>query len=98
MEETTVDVQNKFKDLGCYVVNVGELLTEIGDKFVEENNKIVISWPDGYRDLIQTLINKIDETLQECEGKELVFEVPQGIVGEIIKMVIKTLGFDVKFR
>ena len=93
-----IEIKNSLEDVGCYVTNVGELMTEIGDGFVTEDNKIVIKFPDGVKKLIQTLISKTDETLMECEGKELVFDVPEGVVGETIKFLVKSLGFEVKFK
>jgi hypothetical protein len=93
-----IEGKNTLEDVGCYVTNVGELMTAIGDGFVTEDNKVVVKFPDGVKTLIQTLIDKVDETLQECEGKELVFDVPEGVVGETVKFAVKALGFNVKFK
>ena len=93
-----VEVKNTLEDVGCYVTNVGELFTAIGQDFTTEDNKVVVAWPDGYRKLVQTLVDKVDETLQECEGKELVFDIPEGLGGELIKSAVKILGFEIKFK
>lgn len=81
---------------GCHTVNVGEFMTEIGEKYINTNGKIVLNYSTAVK-LIQFVYNKTNESFIECEGKELQIGLPSGMFGIILKMVLKTIGLEIKF-
>ena len=81
---------------GCHTVNVGEFMTELGDKYITTDGKIVLNYSTAVK-LIQFVYNKVDESFVECEGKELQIGLPSGMSGLILKMVLKTIGLEIKF-
>jgi hypothetical protein len=84
------------KKAGCHTVNVGEFMTELGDKYIDTNGKIVLNYSTAVK-LIQFVYNKTNESFIECEGKELQIGLPSGMFGIILKMVLKTIGLEIKF-
>ncbi|NDG32784.1 hypothetical protein EB118_22280 [bacterium] len=84
------------KKAGCHTVNVGEFMEELGDKYIDTNGKIVLNYSTAVK-LIQFVYNKANESFVECEGKELQIGLPTGMFGMILKMVLKTIGLEIKF-
>lgn len=84
------------KKAGCHTVNVGEFMSELGDKYITTDGKVVLNYATAVK-LIQFVYNKVDESFVECEGKELQIGLPTGMFGMILKMVLKTIGLEIKF-
>jgi hypothetical protein len=84
------------KKAGCHTVNVGEFMEELGDKYINTEGKIVLNNATAVK-LIQFVYDKSNESFVECEGKELQIGLPTGMFGLILKMVLKTIGLEIKF-
>lgn len=84
------------KKAGCHTINVGEFMEELGDKYISTEGKIVLNYATSVK-LIQFVYNKANESFIECEGKELQIGLPIGMFGMILKMVLKTIGLEIKF-
>ncbi len=76
------------KKVGCYTINVGEMLTDLSETSTFEGDKIKISYTNILQ-LIQLLHDNIAETLQECEQKQLVITLPKGLIGSTIKTLVE---------
>jgi len=81
---------------GCHTVNVGEFMAEIGEKYINTDGKVVLNYSTAVK-LIQFVYDKTNESFIECEGKELQIGLPSGMFGIILKMVLKTIGLEIKF-
>jgi hypothetical protein len=84
------------KKAGCHTVNVGEFMEELGDKYINTEGKIVLNYATAIK-LVQFVYDKSNESFVECEGKELQIGLPTGMFGLILKMVLKTIGLEIKF-
>jgi hypothetical protein len=84
------------KKAGCHTVNVGEFMEELGDKYINTDGKVVLNYATAVK-LIQFVYDKTNESFVECEGKELQIGLPTGMFGMILKMVLKTIGLEIKF-
>jgi len=84
------------KKAGCHTVNVGEFMEELGDKYISTEGKIVLNYATAIK-LAQFVYDKTNESFVECEGKELQIGLPTGMFGMILKMVLKTIGLEIKF-
>jgi len=84
------------KKAGCHTVNVGQFMEELGDKYIDTNGKIVLNYSTAVK-LVQFVYDKTNESFVECEGKELQIGLPNGMFGMILKMVLKTIGLEIKF-
>jgi hypothetical protein len=84
------------KKAGCHTVNVGQFMEELGDKYIDTNGKIVLNYSTAVK-LIQFVYDKTNESFVECEGKDLQIGLPTGMFGMILKMVLKTIGLEIKF-
>ena len=71
------------KKAGCHTVNVGEFMSELGDKYINTDGKVVLNYATAVK-LIQFVYDKTNESFIECEGM-------------ILKMVLKTIGLEIKF-
>jgi hypothetical protein len=84
------------KKAGCHTVNVGQFMEELGDKYIDTNGKIVLNYSTAVK-LVQFVYDKTNESFVECEGKDLQIGLPTGMFGMILKMVLKTIGLEIKF-
>lgn len=84
------------KKAGCHTVNVGEFMSELGDKYISTDGKVVLNYTTAVK-LAQFVYDKANESFIECEGKELQIGLPSGMFGMILKMVLKTIGLEIKF-
>ena len=81
------------RDVECYSANLAEFAKELREKLIDPNT-------DGFKPVniefavatIQTSYNKLQETLLECEGKDLDIKLPDGAAGAIIKLLLEVLG------
>lgn len=78
---------------GCYAVNVGELLNEVDGQFFDDEGKFIELDFDETVKLLQIVWDKVKETAQECEGKEITVKLPQGVIGGIIAAALSVVGF-----
>ena len=69
-------------------------LDAIGDTW--KLGKIVLNYATAIK-LAQFVYDKTNESFVECEGKELQIGLPTGMFGMILKMVLKTIGLEIKF-
>lgn len=76
------------KDVGCYTMNLGEMLTDLSTSATFEGDKVKVSYQNVLQ-LIQILHDNIAETLQECEGKSFVITLPEGLIGATIKTLVE---------
>ena len=84
------------KKAGCHTVNVGEFMSELGDKYITTDGKVVLNYATAVK-LVQFVYDKTNESFVECEGIELQIGLPTGMFGMILKMVLKTIGLEIKF-
>jgi len=84
------------KKAGCHTVNVGEFMSELGDKYISTDGKVVLNYATAVK-LAQFVYDKSNESFIECEGKELQIGLPSGMFGIIIKMVLISIGLVIKF-
>ncbi len=76
------------KDAGCYTMNLGEMLTDLSTAATFEGDKVKVSYTSVLQ-LIQILHDNIAETLKECEGKDFVITLPQGLIGTTVKTLVE---------
>jgi hypothetical protein len=69
---------NEFKSnigkAGCHIENVGELIQSFDDKYVDVDGKVVKISGEVALKLMGDLFRKLQETFDECEGKEIQIE------------------------
>lgn len=78
------------KDLGCYTMNLGEMLTDLSTSATFEGDKVKVNYQNVLQ-LVQLLHDNIAETLQECEGKNFVITVPNNLIGATIQTIVKEI-------
>ena len=78
------------KDLGCYTQNLGELLTDLSMSAALEGDKVVIDYTNVLQ-IIQLLHDNVAETLQECEGKQLIFRIPNTFIAKTLVTTLKEI-------
>ena len=78
------------KDLGCYTQNLGELLTDLSVSAALEGDKVVIDYTNVLQ-ILQLLHDNIAETLQECEGKQLIFRIPNTFIAKTLVTTLKEI-------
>ena len=78
------------KDLGCYTQNLGELLTDLSVSAALEGDKVVIDYTNVIQ-IIQLLHDNVAETLQECEGKQLIFRIPNTFIAKTLVTTLKEI-------
>lgn len=75
----------------CYTMNIAELANEL-DEFVKDDGSTVeLDFQTTIR-LIQTVWDKIKETANECEGKELKVTLPDGLPGLLLQALLAGVG------
>ena len=90
--ETKGGLSEGIQKVECYVTNVSELLQAFEENYIEENNTIKINL-ETLLSILQMLWDKTKETSIECEGKELIVDMPDGVAGSIFKVVLDLLKF-----
>ena len=78
------------KDIGCYTQNLGELLTDLSMSAALEGDKVVIDYINVLQ-IIQLLHDNVAETLQECEGKQLIFRIPNTFIAKTLVTTLKEI-------
>ena len=54
------------KKAGCHTVNVGEFMSELGDKYITTDGKVVLNYATAVK-LIQFVYDKTNESFVECK-------------------------------
>lgn len=97
-----VSVKNLDKDLQkieCYLDNIQELIQEIRAKFIDpETGQLVDIDIKVAIEMINELIEKFVETAQECEGKQVAIEWPDGIAWTILRTILASIGLNLPIK
>ena len=76
----------------CYLGNLEELSAELDDVLVEDvDGKIKLGF-QGTVAVINAVWAKVKETAMECEGKEIVVDLPGGWPGLLISGALQAAG------
>lgn len=78
------------KNLGCYTQNLGELFTDLSVSAALEGDKVVIDYTNVLQ-ILQLLHDNVAETLQECEGKQLIFRIPNTFIAKTLVTTLKEI-------
>lgn len=86
-------MQTEFKTpigrIGCHTVNLGEFFQSLDSQFGNEvDGKVKIPFEKWFT-LMGLAWNKIQETYQECEGKEIVIEFGSTPFANVMEQLVK---------
>ena len=86
------------KDLGCYTQNLGEMLTDLSVSAAFEGDKVKIDYTSVI-EILKVIHDNVAETMQECEGKELIFVIPDTFIAKTLVAAIKDITkIDFKYE
>lgn len=88
------EFKSAFGRVGCHTVNIGEVLQAFDEKYVSEEGGIIKLNLAGYLGVSQMLINKLKESMKECENKDLVIDLGDGPAAEILESILRAIGFE----
>lgn len=88
------DFNSAFGKVGCHIENVGEILTQFDSDYVTEDGNIIKLNLAGYIGVSQLLINKLKESMEECEGKTIEIDLGDGPAATVLEGILKALGFN----
>lgn len=93
-EVTTTSLGDVLGKSECYLANFAELAKELGEVVVEDDGSVIKI--DSHKEVVailQVLWDKFKETAEECEGKKIEVEMPEGLFGMITSAAVSALGF-----
>ena len=76
---------------GCHVVNIGELLEQLDIQFGDATTSKIKIPIEKAPALVGLFWNKLQESFQECEGKELVIDFGDSAGANIAEQILKML-------
>ncbi len=95
--QTNEVTRRSFKDVlsgaECYLGNLEELAGELDEVLVEDEEGQIVLTFDGVKSVVQVVWDKVKETVLECQGKEIVVKLPEGLVGNLLAATLQLLGF-----
>ncbi len=81
------------RDVECYSANLAEFAKEIREKLIDPTtDRFKPVTLEFTVTVIQTAYDKMQETLMECEGREVVINLPEGAAGTLISLLLQVLG------
>lgn len=92
-EVNTQATGDTIQKIECYVTNVSEFLQEFEIKFIEQDGNVVKVDFATAVEMLQSLWDKVKETSLECEGKTIEVELPDGLTGTIIELLLAVIKF-----
>jgi len=83
------DFNSGFGKAGCHMENVGELLQQFDADYVTEDGNVIKLTGEAVLSLMGDLYGKLEETMLECEGKQLQIEFGDSAAANLIEQLIK---------
>jgi len=79
---------------GCHIENVGELIQAFDSEYVNDEGKVIKIGGEVALAIMGDLFRKLQETFEECEGKEIQVEFGDSPTANLMEQLVQ---FILKF-
>lgn len=92
-----MEFKSGFGRSGCHIENIGEMLQEFDVKYVTDEGKVIKLNGEAVLALMGDLYVKFEETMLECEGKQIEIEFGDSVTANLLEQIVKfVLSFATK--
>lgn len=93
------DLDKDLQKVECYLDNVKELVQDVRTKFIDpETGRLVDIDLKVAIEMINELVDQFVETMEECEGKQIEIEWPDGFTWQILRTILVSIGLNLPIK